>query len=612
MIGEIVGNFEIVSQLGKGGMGEVWLAEQKTLKTKAAIKILAAGVSNVTHVQRFHNEAMAVAQIPHSGIVKIFDSGMIAGRAYLVMEYLQGETLASRIKRMGQLELMLMCDFGRQIASVLDATHGAGITHRDLKPENIYIVRDAEMPHGERIKILDFGIAKLDVVVGPRMTAVGASSIGTPNYMSPEQWHSLAEADWRTDAYALGCVAFEMACGRPPFIARSRVEVCAMHLETPPPVPSTLRPGLPGPFDVVVAKLLDKEPENRPTMREVMGVFAALGEQAGVMLATLPPQGMRSPFAASDSIGYKVTPRAGFESQTGMPKATDATPLAGTPIVGNAVREDATPVADMSLQFRVTPRSGFASQNDMPVFTEGPQRLRGASQGQQMQAVKRRPLLWVLGIGGVVIAVTIVIAVIGARNSKQIATPSVGTASGSGSAIAAVRDTAPPKQQLPARIEPAQMPDLAAPLEVVVCIDPRGEVDDVKLPSGANIDRAVEVKVLSWTYKANGVTTRICGPVTIPARAAAEGVLPERLTPKLFDNGLGAVHEAIFDCADLGSGTFTVEIEVSPAGAGKITKLALPPNKPTFEQCIRAAVAKAPFAKTKLGGKGKTTVQLGG
>ncbi|MBA2543541.1 MAG: serine/threonine protein kinase, partial [Deltaproteobacteria bacterium] len=203
MIGETVGNFEIISPLGKGGMGEVWLAQQKTLGTKAAIKILAAGISNNDdQIKRFHNEAIAVSQIPHSGIVKIFDAGKLGDRAYLIMEYLQGETLASRIKRMGRLEMTQLCDFGRQIASVLDATHGAGITHRDLKPENIFLVRDAELMHGERVKVLDFGIAKLDITVGPRMTAASASSIGTPNYMSPEQWHSLAESDWRTDAYA--------------------------------------------------------------------------------------------------------------------------------------------------------------------------------------------------------------------------------------------------------------------------------------------------------------------------------------------------------------------------------------------------------------------------
>ncbi|MBS1118623.1 MAG: serine/threonine protein kinase [Deltaproteobacteria bacterium] len=293
VIGDTVGNFEIVSRLGKGGMGEVWLAEQKSIKTKVAIKMLQASIStNTTHVQRFFNEAVAVSQIHHSGIVKIFDVGFhTGGQAYLVMEYLQGETLTSRIKRTGQLSIAQVADFGRQIASVLDATHHAGITHRDLKPDNIYLVDDAELAGGERVKILDFGIAKLEVRSGggPRMTSLSASSIGTPNYMSPEQWHSLAEVDWHTDAYAFGCVAFEMACGRPPFQAESMTEICAMHLGDPPPVPSKLVPGLPPQFDDLVARLLEKEPAQRPTMREAMTIFTALGQPYAVGQTTLPP-----------------------------------------------------------------------------------------------------------------------------------------------------------------------------------------------------------------------------------------------------------------------------------------------------------------------------------
>jgi len=588
VIGQTVGNFEIVSQLGRGGMGEVWLAQQKTLKTKAAIKILAAGISNnAQHVARFHNEALAVSQIPHSGIVKIFDSGMLGGRAYLVMEYLQGETLASRIKRMGQLELTQLCDFGRQIASVLDATHGAGITHRDLKPENIFLVRDAEMVQGERVKVLDFGIAKLDAAIGPRMTAIGASSIGTPNYMSPEQWHSLAEADWRTDAYALGCVAFEMACGRPPFIAESRVEICAMHLETPPPPASSLRRGLPLPFDIMVSRLLAKEPTMRPSMREVMGVFTALGEQAGIMLSTLRP-GTK---VSSDSMGFRVTPQAGFASQTDLPVTRD--------------HDDATPVADMSLQFRVTPRAGWPSQTDMPVMNS-----RGASQGMEMSAMKRWPWLVIAGI--CVVAITAVIAIVATRKPALAVLPDAAVITPDASVAividAAVPPRPPPVKQLPPRIEPAQMPELTASLDVIVCITEAGEVDDVRLANGATPDNAIEAKVLTWSYQAG---TKMCGPVTLPAAAAAEGVLPERLTQKLFDHGVGAVQEAIFECAVHGEGAFSVEVVVSPAGVGKLKSLAGAIN-PRLRKCITAAVAEAVFAKTRLGGKGKTTVELGG
>ncbi|MBX3157335.1 MAG: protein kinase [Deltaproteobacteria bacterium] len=286
MIGESVGNFEIVARLGRGGMGEVWLAEQKAVRTRVAIKMLHADVSNATSVQRFFNEAVAAGQIRHAGIAKIFDVGWTTpatgeARAYFVMEYLDGETLSARITR-GPLPLRQVADLGRQIASVLDATHSAGVVHRDLKPDNIFIVPDAELASKERVKVLDFGIAKLSS--HPGMTAASVGSVGTPHYMAPEQWHSLAEVDWRTDAYALGCVAFEMACGVVPFPAMSLGEACEKHLVEAPPVPSHLRPELPPSFDALIARMLDKEPGPRPSMDEAMAVFAGLADGRPVAL----------------------------------------------------------------------------------------------------------------------------------------------------------------------------------------------------------------------------------------------------------------------------------------------------------------------------------------
>src|SRR5262249_32653986 len=187
MLGETIGNFRVVAKLGRGGMGEVYLAEQLSIQTKVAIKVLLPDVSSDTQqVQRFFNEAVAVSRIKHAGIAKIFDVGFHhSGRAYLIMELLEGETLTSRIRRSGRLSTWQLADVGRQIASVLDATHAAGITHRDLKPDNVFLVGDREL--GERIKILDFGIAKLSA--GSSGTS---GSLGTPSYMAPEQWRNSA------------------------------------------------------------------------------------------------------------------------------------------------------------------------------------------------------------------------------------------------------------------------------------------------------------------------------------------------------------------------------------------------------------------------------------
>ncbi len=279
MLGEEIGNFRVVSRLGRGGAGEVYLGEHQSIKTKVAIKVLLPEVSSdMQQVQRFFNEAVAVGRINHAGITRIFDVGFHRDRAYLIMELLNGESLAARIRRSGRLSIWQAADIGKQIASVLEATHAAGITHRDLKPDNVFLVLDGELAGGERVKILDFGIAKLGAT---NVTATSATSMGTPTYMAPEQWKNAAKVDWRADAYSLGCVAFEMTCGRPPFIAETVGEACTMHLTEPPPRARSLVPGIPAVLENLLAALLEKDRERRPaSMREIGRAFeeAASGQ----------------------------------------------------------------------------------------------------------------------------------------------------------------------------------------------------------------------------------------------------------------------------------------------------------------------------------------------
>jgi serine/threonine protein kinase len=221
-------------------MGSVYLAEQTAVQTHVAIKVLHRDISSDReHVQRFFNEARIVGKIKHSAIVKIFDVGFHNEHAYLVMELLDGESLASRIQRVGRLSVAQIADIGRQTASALAATHDAGIIHRDLKPDNVYIVNDEDLGRRERIKVLDFGIAKLSGTLsaaGPQT----AGTMGTPPYMAPEQWGDSGSVDWRADAYSLGCMLFEVACGRPPFIVRTIAEACTQHLTKQPPLASSL------------------------------------------------------------------------------------------------------------------------------------------------------------------------------------------------------------------------------------------------------------------------------------------------------------------------------------------------------------------------------------
>jgi eukaryotic-like serine/threonine-protein kinase len=302
VIGETIGNFRVSERVGQGGMGEVYLAEQTTIGTKAAIKVMRPDVSSdQEYVQRFFNEARAVSRIQHAGIVRIFDVGRTpSGAAYLVMEFLEGETLQKRIAR-GRLGIVELCDFGKQIASVLGATHSAGITHRDLKPDNIYVVPDKELPRGERIKVLDFGIAKLTGTLASSSPAT-MGTMGTPAYMAPEQWGDSAKVDWRADVYSLGCVAFEMACGRPPFIVRTIAEACAMHLHEAPPSACELVPTLPPSLDHLLARLLAKAPEERPqSMQEIAQMFDAIGEGRGTAMVAVAGSPTRSTTALTQA-----------------------------------------------------------------------------------------------------------------------------------------------------------------------------------------------------------------------------------------------------------------------------------------------------------------------
>ena len=283
MIDQVIGNFRVLSLLGSGGMGDVYLAEHQGIQTRCAIKMLHAPIScDADHVQRFFNEARIVGKIKHAGIVKIFDVGFhephatgVAGdrRAYLVMELLEGESLAARIQR-ARVPMTEAVDIAYQIASTLAATHNAGIVHRDLKPDNIYLVPDDELGR-PRVKILDFGIAKLGGTLSGGPRTIG--TMGTPAYMAPEQWGDSGSVDWRADVYSLGCVVFEMIAGRPPFAASTITEAFKNHTQTPPPSARAIVADVPAAADELILRLLAKHaPERADSTASIAHAFDAL------------------------------------------------------------------------------------------------------------------------------------------------------------------------------------------------------------------------------------------------------------------------------------------------------------------------------------------------
>ncbi len=315
--GTQVGPYRVLRKIGKGGMGSVWLAEHAKLGRRAAIKVLHSEYSHRPEiVTRFFNEARAATSIGDPGIVQIFDFGQHSdGSAYIVMELLEGEPLDRRLARHGALGLTDALRIMRQVASTLGAAHARGIVHRDLKPENVFIVRDPEVAGGERAKILDFGIAKLMGEQGGSKTNT-STVMGTPTYMSPEQCRGAGGVDQRSDVYALGCVLFTLLVGRPPFDSEGVGEIIAMHLREPPPVPSSLRPGIPPEVDQLVLLCLAKDPAQR---------FAHGGELAialGSLLGSSLQLGSLGPGAAYAATLPPTTLSAATGSSTGS--STDA------------------------------------------------------------------------------------------------------------------------------------------------------------------------------------------------------------------------------------------------------------------------------------------------
>jgi len=282
MIGETLGSYVIEQPLGSGGMGEVFLGTHSRLGRRVAVKLLLPEYSNSENVlARFFTEAKATSAIEHPGIVQIFDYNVHhTGRAYIVMEYLHGENLRAALARVGPLtqDLPTAADILAQAAEAVGAAHDKAIVHRDLKPDNIFLL--ASMDRGRvPVKILDFGIAKLLASDPDAMSRTRTGNLlGTPLYMSPEQCRSAGAVDHRTDIYSLGCIGFEILCGRPPFQGQGVTDLLIAHASQPPPTPRALGVDLPGELEDLLMAMLAKNADHRPSsMQEVAGALRAMG-----------------------------------------------------------------------------------------------------------------------------------------------------------------------------------------------------------------------------------------------------------------------------------------------------------------------------------------------
>lgn len=327
VVGSVIdGRYLVGKRLGAGGMGAVYRARQTDLGRDVAIKVLLDELSpNDTLTRRFTVEALAVSRLKHPNTIQIYDFGKTAaGRLYIVMELLEGETLNDRILGLGRLPVRMALRILAHIAAALDEAHGKGIIHRDLKPENIFLVKVGDDP--DFVKVLDFGVAKLRDGAGDgKGTLTKAGSIfGTPRYMSPEQASARA-VDARSDLYSLGIMLFEMLTGRPPFEAEQPLLLLLAHVNQTAPMIAEVAPDLAVPRDVerLLMELIDKQPNRRPA------TAAVLRDRCLELLDILPDIYERE-VARSEaaSLGYAVA-----DAPTIVTSADDSQLMTATPTI---------------------------------------------------------------------------------------------------------------------------------------------------------------------------------------------------------------------------------------------------------------------------------------
>jgi serine/threonine-protein kinase len=285
----VAGQFRILSRLGAGGMGEVYLAEQLGLDRKVVLKVVHANLfaNREEAGERFAREARALAQINHPNVVQLYAYGTSEDGPYFAMEFVDGRTLDEELRH-GPLTERRALTIAAAVADAMAEAHEAGIIHRDLKPANVMLT----VRHQDRdfVKVLDFGIAKLADRAEKKLTVTGAF-FGTPQYVAPEQATG-EPVTAATDIYALGTMLFEMLTGRPVFDAQTPFQVVQKHLSAAPDVPSSVAPGISAAADAIVLRCLEKSPAQRfPSAGELAAALRAAAAAAPPSPVTAAPAG---------------------------------------------------------------------------------------------------------------------------------------------------------------------------------------------------------------------------------------------------------------------------------------------------------------------------------
>jgi serine/threonine protein kinase/Tol biopolymer transport system component len=342
-VGKIIdGKYRLISLLGEGGMGYVYRARRVQIGDEVAVKFLHRKyVNDAQAVERFHREAQAAAKIRHPAVVAIYDFGEARDdvSAYIVMELVEGRTIRKLLEGEGPLGAERAVGIVSEVCRGVGAAHKLDIVHRDIKPDNVMILPSDADEQRERVKVVDFGIAKLrDMAAGKTLTQTGRV-LGTVYYMSPEQCCG-EHLDARSDVYSLGAMLYEMLAGAPPFTAETATAVVAKHLSKPPP-PLPGSAGVPSTLEAVVMRALGKDPRSRQEDALALGreLRAAIGSPLSLATSERPDGDEEARVTKSrtgDTSSAAVAPtREGAEALQGEPRAAEAgTRVARAPKLG--------------------------------------------------------------------------------------------------------------------------------------------------------------------------------------------------------------------------------------------------------------------------------------
>jgi serine/threonine protein kinase len=345
--GQSIGNYRILSKIGTGGMGAVYLAEHPLIGKKVALKVIHRDLANNREVvQRFFQEAKAVNKIGNEHIVEIHDFGITPENDHFyIMEYLEGRTLAHLLAADRRLDVMRALHVGAQIASALAAAHASGVIHRDLKPDNVMLTLRLGDP--DFVKLLDFGLAKMFAAGSSAVKTAAGVLLGTPQFMSPEACESKPGIDHRTDIYALGILLFQMMTGQLPFDGESMGEVLVKQVTQLPPPPRALNPAIPPSVEQIVLRCLMKPPDARfPTMIALREALLDPERYLGTSPPIAPTRSLAPGTAPVDGKTVMQYAAAHGRTRVGVAEGPGAYPLPAPPSSAQGLAGVATMIAE--------------------------------------------------------------------------------------------------------------------------------------------------------------------------------------------------------------------------------------------------------------------------